>query len=84
MAQEAEIKTILARIREKSNDIPMNLKPELRNYYIQARVVELQGMMELSDALEDVGVAVPAILYGFIQSEIDRLKALTTDEQGGQ
>ena len=39
----------------------------------QARAMEIAGMIELMDLLSADGGNVPAVLYGFLQSEYERL-----------
>lgn len=38
------------------------------------RIPELNGMIELVEFLTDADYRMPAILYGFLKSEVDRLE----------
>lgn len=54
---------ILVAIRRRSGHIPAT-----------ARIRELEGMIELVEYLADADYRMPAILYGFLKSEMDRLE----------
>ena len=53
---------VLVAIRQQSNQTPA-----------QVRIPELNGMVELIEHLTKADYRTPAILYGFLKSEIERL-----------
>ncbi len=53
---------VLVAIRQRSNQTPANV-----------RISELDGMVELIEHLTKADYRTPAILYGFLKSEIKRL-----------
>lgn len=68
--------TIAEGIRRKSQNLPASLNPELDDLAFVGRVAQLHGMLELIELLGQVGVEVPAMVAGCVESEITRLKGV--------
>lgn len=71
------LEEVLAQIRRQSDRQVLLQNKADYSGYCQIRVEQINGMLELVNLLGYADYPVPAILYGFLKSEVERLKKLS-------
>lgn len=68
------LEKVLTEIRRQSDRQVMLQKPSACSDSCRIRVEQITGMLELVTLLGYADYPIPAILYGFLKSEVERLK----------